>query len=278
MSVIRYYKMLICLQALSFLSELDRRPGDGVSSRALQVHVSAGEARQQQHLSRTLQHAHWRVSTSAATALPRMQNMIGACACSRCPNQPSKAIVNADKLKDVFKCLGAGEVSFDEFGTFTMNGQMIDQKYRPGKRDAGLDAIILILSTEAVTLVPPRLYENGMLLLQDFYKHTKWTREKLERTRVAPSEGAIPLTFYDALAWQIMKGPAKAADIAISMVRCVCRDTKAADRMACLLWKRDKKSKLYLGATNLIARLGSKQNSKALQVLSPVEHYHLCMS
>ena len=37
--------------------------------------------------------------------------------------------------------------------------------------------------------------------------------EKLERARVAPSEGAIPVTFYDALAWQIMKGPAKAADI-----------------------------------------------------------------
>lgn len=196
-----------------------------------------------------------------------MQNMVGACSCSMCPNQPSKAIVNAEKLKEVVKCLGAGEVSFDEFGTFTMNGQIIDQKYRPGKRDAGLDALVLTLSTEAVTLVHPKLYENGMLLLRDFYKHTKWTREKLERARVAPAEGAIPLTFYDALAWQIMKGPARAADIAISIARSVCRDAKNADRLACLLWKRDKKTKLYLGPTNLTSRLGSKGNSKTLQVL-----------
>jgi hypothetical protein len=195
-----------------------------------------------------------------------MQNMLGACLCSMCPNQPSRAIVNTDKLKEVVKCLGEGEVSFDEFGTFTMHGQMIDQKYRPGKRDAGLDAIVLILSTEAVTLVHPKLYENGMLLLRDFYKHTKWTREKLESARVAPAEGAIPVTFFDALAWQIMKGPAKAADIAIGVARSVCRDAKNADRMACLLWKRDRKTKLYQGPTNLISRLGSKGISKALQV------------
>ena len=195
-----------------------------------------------------------------------MQGLLGACTCSRCPSQPSRAVVPPDKLKEVVKALGAGEVSFDEFGAFTMRGQLIDQKYRPGRRDVGLDAIIVTLSTEAITLVHPKLYENGMLLLKDYFSHTKRTREILERARIAPAEGAIPLTFHDVLAWQIMKGPQRAADIAIPLARSLCRDSKGAERMACLLWKRDKKSKGYLAVTALIQRLSSKKESKTLQV------------
>lgn len=195
-----------------------------------------------------------------------MQGLLGACSCSMCPSQPSKEIINGDKLKEIVKGLGAGEVSFDEFGTLVMNGKMVDQRYRPGGRDIALDATILTCSTEAITLVHPKLYENCMLLLERYYKHTKRTREKLERVRVASAEGAIPLTLYDALAWQIMKGPPRAADIAISITRLICRESKGADRMACLLWKRDKKSKSYQAISSLVSRLGGKKDPKSLQV------------
>ena len=195
-----------------------------------------------------------------------MQGLLGACACAQCPSQPSRAVVPPDKLKAVVKALGEGAVSFDAFGAFTMGGQMIDLKCRPGKRDLGLDAVIVTLSTEAITLVHPKLYENGMVLLKNYYSHTKLTRENLERARVAPVEGAIPLTFYDVLAWQIMKGPQRAADIAITLTRSLCRDSKAAARMSCLLWKRDKKSKGFLAVTALIQRLASKTESRSLQV------------
>jgi hypothetical protein len=195
-----------------------------------------------------------------------MQGLLGACACSQCPGQPSRAVVPPDKLKAVVKALGEGAVSFDAFGAFTMGEQIIDLNCRPGKRDLGLDAVIVTLSTEAITLVHPKLYENGMVLLKDYYSHKKLTRENLERARVAPAEGAIPLTFYDVLAWQIMKGPQRAADIAITLTRSLCRDSKAAARMSCLLWKRDKKSKGYLAVTALIQRLASKKESRSLQV------------
>jgi hypothetical protein len=195
-----------------------------------------------------------------------MQGLLGACACSQCPSQPSLAVVPPDKLKAVVKALGEGAVSFDVFGAFTMGGQIIDLKYRPGKRDCGLDTVIVTLSTEAITLVHPKVYENGMVLLKDYYSHTKLTRENSERARVAPAEGAIPLTFYDVLAWQIMKGPQRAADIAITLTRSLCRDSKAAERMSCLLWKRDRKSNGYLAVTALIQRLASKKESRSLQV------------
>jgi hypothetical protein len=206
-----------------------------------------------------------------------MQGLLGACACSMCPSQPSKAVINGDKLKEVVKGLGAGEVSFDEFGTFVMHGKMIDQRYRPGGRDMALDATILTCSTEAITLVHPKLYENSMLLLGRYYKHTKRTREKLERARVAPAEGTIPLTFYDALAWQIMKGPPRAADIAISITRLICRESKGANRMACLLWKRDKKSKSYQAISSLVSRLGGKKEAKSLQVMRCASPCYPCM-
>ena len=227
----------------------ERGPGPG---------ARGGKSRRGERTSRP------RPSTAPGTGA--MQGLLGACTCSRCPSQPSRAVVPPDKLKEVVKALGAGEVSFDEFGAFTMRGQLIDQKYRPGRRDVGLDAIIVTLSTEAITLVHPKLYENGMLLLKDYFSHTKRTREILERARIAPAEGAIPLTFHDVLAWQIMKGPQRAADIAIPLARSLCRDSKGAERMACLLWKRDKKSKGYLAVTALIQRLSSKKESKTLQV------------
>ena len=151
---------------------------------------------------------------------------------------------------------------------------MVDERYRPGKRDMGLDAIIVIMSTESVTLVHPKLYENGMNLLQRYYRHTKRTQDLLKRVQIAPVEEAIPLTFYDVLAWQIMRGPAKSADIAISLTRSMCREAKIANRMSCLLWKRDKKSKNYLAINNMIARLGTKKDPKSLQVLFSLKCLH----
>ena len=143
---------------------------------------------------------------------------------------------------------------------------MLDPRNKPGGRNTVLDAIIVTMATEVVTLVHPKLYENGMLILQEYYRYTKRTREKLEQVRVASTLGAVPLTFYDALAWQIMKGPQRAADIAINIARSLCRDSRNACRMSCLLWKKDKKSKSYQGINTLISRLGGKRDSKILQV------------
>ena len=194
-----------------------------------------------------------------------MQGVTGACTCSVCPTQPSRATVPPDTQQEVLSGLLNGELAPDGFGTLTRRGEYIDKKYRPGRRDAGLDGVILALATESITLVPPKLYENGMLLMQRLYQHSKLTKQKLEKARVAPAEDSVPLTFYDALAFQIMKGPQRAANIAISLTRSLIRDAKAASRMSCLLWKKSKKDKAFLGIFNLLARLGSKQESFALQ-------------
>ena len=191
-----------------------------------------------------------------------MLGLVGSCTCSKCPIEPSSTIVPADKLKEIVKSLGAGEVKFDAAGNFFIDGQMVDQR----NRNWALETIIVVCSTESATLVHPGLYLNCMALLQKYYQHSKRTQANVKRVRISPIEGGVPLDFCNALAWQIMRGPPRAADVAICLTRILCRDQTNAKRMTCLLWKKDKQSKNYPGVSNLVSRLGQKSVSKDLEV------------
>ena len=62
-----------------------------------------------------------------------MQGVTGACTCSVCPTQPSRATVPPDTQQEVLSGLLNGELAPDGFGTLTRRGEYIDKKYRPGR-------------------------------------------------------------------------------------------------------------------------------------------------